>query len=116
MKTELTLGPILFHWSAQTKLDFYARIAEEAPIDTVYLGEIICSKRSPFFEKHYDEVVDRLERCGKKVVFSSLAEVMLKRERNKMKAFCDIPDHEIEVNDASALWHVSGKPHRIGAL
>ncbi len=56
MKPELTLGPILFHWPAEQKLDFYARIADEAPIDTVYLGEVICSKRSPFFDKHYDEV------------------------------------------------------------
>jgi len=116
MKTELTLGPILFHWPAQTKLDFYARIADEAPIDTVYLGEVICSKRSPFFDKHYDEVVERLEKGGKKVVFSSLAEVMLKRERNMMAGLCTMTDHEIEVNDASALWHVSGKSHRIGPL
>ena len=114
--TRLTLGPILFHWPAQQKIDFYARIADEAPIDTVYLGEVICSKRTPFFEKHYPEIVERLESGGKKVVFSSLAEVMLKRERKMMGEFCAIRDHEIEINDTSALWHLSDHPYRVGPL
>jgi len=116
MQSKLTLGPILFHWPAEKKLDFYARIADEAPIDVVYLGEVICSKRAPFFEKHYADVAERLERGGKTVVFSTLAEVMLKRERNMIAAFCEVSDHEIEVNDTTALWHISGRGHRIGPL
>ncbi len=116
MKTQLTIAPILFHWSAEQKLDFYARIADEAPIDVVYLGEVICSKRTPFFEKHYGEVAERLTRAGKTVVFSTLAEVMLKRERNMIARFCDLEDYELEVNDSSALWHLEKKPYRIGSL
>ncbi len=116
MKTQLTLAPILFHWSAEKKLDFYARIADEAPVDVVYLGEVVCSKRTPFFEKHYDEVAERLKRGGKTVVFSTLAEVMLKRERNMIAGFCDLEDYEIEVNDTSALWHLSDKNYRVGSL
>ena len=54
---KLTLGPIPFHWEADRKLDFYARIADEAPVDTVYLGEVVCSKRSPFYDRHYPEVI-----------------------------------------------------------
>ncbi len=116
MKTQLTIAPILFHWSAEQKLDFYARIADEAPVDVVYMGEVICSKRTPFFEKHYDEVAERLTRGGKTVVFSTLAEVMLKRERNMIAGFCELEDYELEVNDSSALWHLSGKPFRVGSL
>lgn len=116
MQSELTLGPILFHWPAEQKLDFYARIADEAPVDTVYLGEVICSKRAPFFESHYQEVAERLMRGGKKVVFSSLAEVMLKRERNMMAGFCEVEDFEVEINDTSGLWHIGSRPHRIGPL
>ena len=116
MKPKLTIAPILFHWSAEQKLDFYARVADEAPVDVVYLGEVICSKRTPFFEKHYDEVAERLKRAGKTVVFSTLAEVMLKRERNMIARMCEFDDHEIEVNDSSALWHLAGKQFRIGSL
>ena len=116
MKTQLTIAPILFHWSAEQKLDFYARIADEAPVDVVYLGEVICSKRTPFFEKHYDEVAERLVRAGKTVVFSTLAEVMLKRERNMIAGFCDLEDYELEINDSSALWHLDDKSYRVGSL
>ena len=45
----LTLGPILFNWKPERRRDFYFRIADEAPIDCVYLGEVVCSKREPFF-------------------------------------------------------------------
>lgn len=112
--TKLALGPILFHWSAQQKLDFYARIADEAPVDTVYLGEVICSKRAPFFEAHYPEVIERLERGGKRVVLSSLSDVTLKRERNMMAGLCETESHDIEVNNTAGLLHISGRAHRIG--
>ncbi len=116
MKPNLTIAPILFHWNAERKLEFYARIADEAPVDVVYLGEIICSKRTPFFENHYDEVAERLVRGGKTVVFSTLAEVMLKRERNMIAGFCDLEDFELEINDSSALWHLDDKSYRVGSL
>ena len=46
-RTELTLGPNLFNWAPETWRDFYFRIADEAPVAVVYLGETICSKRAP---------------------------------------------------------------------
>lgn len=111
---KLTMGPILFHWPAEQKRDFYFRIADEAPIDTVYIGEVVCSKRTPFFEKHYDEVAERLSKAGKTVVFSSLSELMLPRERKQVEALTARDDYEVEANDASALFHLRGRPHRIG--
>ncbi|MCB1579860.1 MAG: U32 family peptidase [Rhodospirillales bacterium] len=111
---ELTIGPILFHWSADKKRDFYFRIADEAPVDTVYIGEVICSKRAPFFEPYYDEVAERLTRAGKKIVFSSLAEIMLPREQKMTKGLCELEEYEVEANDAAALYHLRGKPHRVG--
>jgi len=113
---ELTLGPNLFHWPAPQKIDFYNRIADEAPVGTVYLGEVICSKRSPFFDHHLDEVAERLERGGKKVVFSSLAEVVIKRERQILIDFAELEGRELEVNNTAGLLHLDGRPHRIGSL
>lgn len=115
-RAELTLGPIPFHWPAERKLDFYARIADEAPVETVYLGEVVCSKRAPFFDRHIPAVADRLQRGGKRVVFATLAEVMLKREREAVAALCAMTDEEIEVNDATALSFVSGRLHRVGPM
>ena len=111
---QLTLGPVAYHWSEAKKRDFYARIADEAPIGTVYLGEVICSKRAPFFERAMPAVIDRLKRGGKRVVLSTLAEVVLPRERKATAALCRQEDFEIEINNAAGLYARSGKPHRIG--
>ena len=73
MTATLSLGPVLFNWDAEDKRDFYFRIADEAPIDTVYLGEVVCSKRTPFFDPYVPEVAERLRRGGKQVVYSTLA-------------------------------------------
>ncbi len=115
MTAEVTMGPILFHWPEEQKRDFYFRIADESSVSTVYIGEVICSKRIPFFEKNYRQVADRLKKAGKKIVYSTIAEVMTKYDRKLIKDFCDmVGEEEIEVNDASALLHISGKSHRIG--
>lgn len=113
---KLTLGPIMFHWDADRKRDFYARIADEAPIDTVYLGEVVCSKRSPFFDNHYPEVIERLERAGKTVVLSTLAEVVLPRERTATAALCGQAGYPVEINSVAGLTAIAGQPHRIGPL
>ncbi len=116
MSAKITIGPLFYHWPAEKMLDFYARIADEADVDTVYLGEVICSKRMPLFEKHYDAVRERLMAGGKKVVFSTLAEVVIALDRKYVKAICARTDDEIEVNDASALTHLKNRPFRIGQL
>lgn len=116
MAGKLTLGPVLYHWDAGEKRDFYARIADETPIDTVYLGEVICSKRSPFFDADLPGVIERLERGGKRVVLSSLSEVVIRRERRMMREFCEIESHEIELNNTAGLVHMDGRAHRIGPL
>ncbi len=113
-KAELTLGPVLFHWPVEDWRDIYFRIADEAPVDAVYLGEVICHKRAPFIAPHLDEVADRLKAAGKRVVFTTLAEVMLRAERRLVEAVCAIEDHLVEANDASALWHLAGRPHHVG--
>lgn len=111
---ELTLGPLAYHWSAERRRDFYARIADEAPVSTVYLGEVICSKRAPFFERELPAVMERLTRAGKRVVVSSLAEVMLKRERQATADLAESDDFEVEINNAAGLAARGTRPHRIG--
>lgn len=114
MRTKLTLGPIVYHWSADKRRDFYARIADEAPVDEVYLGEVICSKRAPFHEADLPETIERLERAGKTVVLSTLAEVMLKRERKATEDLAAMEAPEIEVNNAAGLQARGKRPHRVG--
>lgn len=112
----LTLGPLLFNWPAQHWADFYARIADEAPVDRAVLGEVVCSKRQPFHEALVAEAAERLERAGKEVIFASLGLVTLKRERRALAglAASGLP---LEVNDLTALRHLpEGARFSVGPL
>lgn len=114
MSPKLTLGPVLFNWKAEYWRDFYFRAADEWEVDTVYIGEVICSKRSPFFEPYYDVVASRLTAAGKKVVFSTLSEIMIPRERKMTESICAMEEYPVEANDAAALFHLREKPHYVG--
>lgn len=112
----ITLGPVLFNWESDKWRDFYFRIADEAPVATVYIGETICSKRAPLIEPHYEAVAERLSSAGKTVVFSALSEVVSKLDRKLAEQICTAEDTLVEANDGSALLRLQGRPHHIGPL
>lgn len=111
---QLSLGPVLYNWQPERWRDFYFRIADEAPVDVVSVGEIVCSKRAPFFDEHLPAVIERLERAGKEVLLGSLILVSQPRERRQTAALAEIADGLIEVNDLTCLRSISGRPHAIG--
>lgn len=113
---KLTLGPVLFHWSADRIADFYARIADEAPVDRVVLGETVCSKRAPFTERAILDAAGRLERAGREVALSTLALPTTPRER-RMIADLVGAGFMLEANDVTALRHLpAGAPFLVGPL
>lgn len=112
-RAALTLGPLLHNWPAERRRDFYFRIADEAPVDTVCLGEVVCAKRAPFFEPFFDEVAERLIRGGKEVVFSTLALVTGARDM-AFVAEAAARLGPIEANDLAAVELLRGKPHHVG--
>ncbi len=114
MAVKLTLGPVLFNWAPEKWRDFYFRMADEAPVDIVYVGEVVCSKRQPFYNKLLPEVVERLQKAGKDAVLSSLAMVMNKREAKTMRELAANDKLPVEVNDVSALAKLDGRDHVIG--
>jgi O2-independent ubiquinone biosynthesis protein UbiV len=111
---QLTLGPVFFSWKPDLWRDFYFRIAEEAPIDTVLVGEVVCSKRSPFIAGHIPAVIERLVACGKQVVLGSLTLMSLQRERKQMAELAAAGDFPMEINDLSCHGMLAGRPHAIG--
>ncbi|MDP2122691.1 MAG: U32 family peptidase [Hoeflea sp.] len=113
---QLTVGPNQFFWDAALWRDFYLRLADEAPVDTVVLGELICSKRLPFYQTHFPEVIERLQAAGKSVVMTSLALITLKRERKLTEELVEM-GLEVEVNDLSVLPHLpAGAAFSVGPL
>lgn len=111
----LTMGPVLFNWPVTLWRDFYFRLADEAPVEHVCVGEVVCSKREPFFADALADVVERLERGGKTVILSSLALPTLEREVQQAAALAGCA-HIVEANDTSALPHLMGRPYIVGPL
>ncbi|ABD09158.1 Peptidase U32 [Rhodopseudomonas palustris HaA2] len=111
---QLTLGPVLYNWKPEAWRDFYFRIADEAPVDVVIVGEVVCSKRSPFLEPHIPAVVERLSNAGKTVLMGSLTLMSLPRERKAMLELAGDDQFTMEVNDLTCLGMLGGKPHAIG--
>lgn len=114
-RVALTMGPVLFNWPVEKWSDFYAQLADEAAIDLVYLGEVVCSKRTPFYLSAMADAVGRLQRGGKTVVLSTLALITLMRERKECAELIGNGGCEIEVNDLTALvnWD-KGEPFHVG--
>jgi collagenase-like PrtC family protease len=109
----LTLGPLFFHWPAERLRDFYNRIADEAPVDRVHIGEVVCGKRMPFSQPVWPEIIERLERGGKEVALSTLAAPATTRERRSIEDLCT-DERLVEVNDVTALPARGGKPFVVG--
>lgn len=112
----LSLGPVPFLWNGEKWRDFYFRIADEAPVSHVTIGETICSKRLHFTEPFLADVIERLERAGKTVVVASLAVVTLEREIRHTRTLAAESPWMVEAGDLSALHLLAGRPHAVGPL
>ncbi len=110
----LTMGPVLFNWPAEQWRDFYFRIADEAPVEVVTVGEVVCAKRWPFFEPYLAEVTQRLENAGKEVVHSTLALVLSEGEMDAVRATVARPGVLVEANDISTVALLSGRRYVVG--
>ena len=112
----LTLGPVLFNWDAEKWRDFYYKMADEAPVDRVVVGEIVCEKRSPFFTKYMPDVIERLAGAGKHVVLGSPILVMNARERQMVQDLVELAgdDLTVEANDISAVTALAGHSFAAG--
>lgn len=114
MSAKLSLGPVLFNWKPEVWRDFYFRIADEADVDTVYVGEAVCSKRTPFYAPHIPDVIERLQDAGKEVILSTLALIMNTREMNELRETAQDSELMVEANDVSACALLAGRAHAIG--
>lgn len=112
-RAALTLGPVFFHWSPEKLADFYRRIADEAPVDRVHVGEVVCGKRMPFSDPAWPDVIERLERGGKEVAISTLSAPATVRERRNVHELCG-DERLVEINDITALPSRFGRPFVTG--
>ncbi len=99
---QLTLGPVPYYWSADRLHAFY-RAAADWPLDTVYLGENVCSKRRAFSLDDWIGLGRELTQAGKQVILSSLALVEARSEMGVVRRLCENGEFRVEANDMGAV-------------
>ena len=67
---KLALGPLLYYWSREDTLAFY-EAALSWPVDVVYLGETVCSRRHLLRLPDWLELAEKFSAAGKQAVLSS---------------------------------------------
>jgi collagenase-like PrtC family protease len=71
MTPRISLGPLQYYWPRPETLAFYDAVAR-MPVDIVYLGETVCSRRHELRLDDWLDMADRLADAGKEVVLSTL--------------------------------------------
>ncbi|MDM8349990.1 U32 family peptidase [Pseudomonas sp. sp1636] len=100
---KLSLGPVLFFWNREKLLDFYAAMAEQ-PLDVIYLGETVCSKRRALGLDDWLGLARELGECTRaELVLSGLALVEAASELSSLKRLCDNGELLVEANDMGAV-------------
>lgn len=102
MTVRLSLGPLQYFWPREDVLAFY-REAAGWPLDVVYLGETVCSKRRELRGADWLALATELERQGKEVVLSSLALVEAESELASLRRLVENGRFRVEANDMSAV-------------
>ena len=101
---KISLAPISYCWSKSDVEAFYQHVALSG-IDTVYLGETVCSRRRELKFSDYLELANMLKSHGKHVVLSTMALIEAQSELNELKRAIDNGDFSIEANDMAAVHY-----------
>ncbi len=110
---KLSLGPILYYWPIDQVRAFYTQ-AKDWPVDIVYLGEVVCSKRRELRLLDWLKIADMLEAAGKEVVLSTLALLEAESELKALQKICDNGDFKVEANDMAAVHLINSRPFVAG--
>lgn len=112
-RPRLTLGPLLYYWPREQVLDFYAELIE-SPVEVIYLGETICSKRRLLRPEDWWDLAEKVAASGREPVISTLALIESEGELKTLERQCADRRFLVEANDLAALDFLEGRPFVAG--
>jgi O2-independent ubiquinone biosynthesis protein UbiV len=112
---KLALGPNLYYWPLDVMHEFYAALAS-SPVDIVYLGETVCSRRHLLRLPDWLELAQKLTDAGKEVVLSTQTLIESESDLKTLRRITANQTFRVEANDmgAARLLHEQGIPFVAG--
>ena len=105
---KLSLGPLQYYWPRETVQAFYAGIAD-TPVDIVYLGEAVCSRRHEVKLADWLEIAHMLRGHGKEVVLSTQVLLESGSDVTVLHKIAANGEFRVEANDMGAVHCCAGK-------
>jgi len=105
---KIALGPLLYYWQRETVFNFYDAVAG-TPVDVVYLGETVCSRRHELRLADWLDIAARLRASGKEVVLSTQVLLESGSDVGTMHRITANGDFRVEANDMGAVHRLAGK-------
>jgi collagenase-like PrtC family protease len=99
---KLALGPLLYYWSREDTLAFYDQ-AGSWPVDSVYLGETVCSRRHLLRLTDWLELADRLAAAGREVVLATQTLIESESDLKTVRKIAGNGRFRVEANDFGAV-------------
>lgn len=102
---KISLAPLAYFWSKEQTLAFYVD-AMSWPVDIIYLGEVVCSRRHLLKFEDWFALAKELRGAGKNVVMSTQTLIESEPDRRAMHRLIERAGAEgiqVEANDFSAV-------------
>ena len=99
---KIALGPVLTYWE-KARLDAFYAASAAWPVDIVYLGEVVCSRRHEFRLADWLAVAEALAAAGKEVVLSAQALMESEADLKMLRRIVANGRFIVEANDMGAV-------------
>lgn len=110
---KITLAPLQYYWPRDTVFAFYEAMAA-APLDVVYLGETVCSRRHELRLADWLALAERLDGAGKQVVLSTQVLIESGSDLSTLRRIAGNERYLVEANDMGAVQCMAGRPFVAG--